>query len=260
MRVLRPAAESVDLVVGGERIAMTHEHRGVWVATLPGDEVPDYRLSVSYGSDSLPADDPFRFLPTLGEVDLHLIAEGRHEQLWQVLGAHTHVYDSPTARCRACPSRSGHPTPRAFGWSGTSTTGTAPAPRCGRWALGVWELFVPEIGDGTRYKYEILGRDGVRRSRPTRSRSTPRSPATASVVFTSDYAWQDADWLQRRAAADPHNGPMSIYEVHLGSWRPGLSYDELAEHLTNYVVGQGFTHVEFLPVMEHPSAAPGAIR
>jgi 1,4-alpha-glucan branching enzyme len=254
IRVLRPAATSVAAVINGEPVEMTHEARGVWVCTVPGTDVPDYRLSVSYGGDSLPADDPYRFLPTLGEVDLHLISEGRHEQLWEVMGAHTHTYDSPAGPVHGvsfavwAPNAQGVRVVGDFNyWDGTGT------PMRTMGATGVWELFVPEIGDGTRYKFEILGRDGVRRLKADPfARYTEVPPATASVVFTSDYQWGDEEWLERRATTDVHNSAMSIYEVHLGSWRPGLDYQQLATELTDYVVGQGFTHVEFLPVMEHP--------
>ena len=254
VRVLRPAATAVDIVVGDDRYPMEHEHRGVWRTVLPFESVPDYRLSVSYGGDPLPADDAYRFLPTLGEMDLHLITEGRHEQLWQVMGAHTHVYDSPNGPIHGvsfavwAPNAQGVRVVGDFNyWDGTS----APMRTLG--SSGVWELFVPEIGAGSRYKYEILGRDGVRRLKADPfAQYTEVPPATASVVFESHYEWNDDEWLARRAVSDPHNGPMSIYEVHLGSWRPGLTYTELAEHLTNYVLGQGFTHVEFMPVMEHP--------
>ncbi|MCB0922508.1 MAG: 1,4-alpha-glucan branching protein GlgB, partial [Actinobacteria bacterium] len=132
-------------------------------------------------------------------------------------------------------------------WNGTST------PMRSLGSSGVWEVFVPEIGPGTRYKYEIIGRDGVRRLKADpMAQATEVPPATASVVFSSDYRWADADWMTQRAERPAHASPMSIYEVHLGSWRQGLSYQQLAEELTNYVVAHGFTHVEFLPVMEHP--------
>ena len=254
IEVLRPSTTSVDVRLGDERIPMVHEFRGVWQTVIDNPEVPDYRLSVSYGGDPLPADDPYRFLPTLGEVDVHLITEGRHEQLWKVLGAHKHIYDSINGPIHGvsfavwAPNAQGVRVVGDFNyWDGTAT------PMRSMGASGVWELFVPEIGDGTRYKYEILGRDGVRRLKADPfAEYTEVPPATASVVFTSGHEWGDSEWMARRAASDPHNGPMSAYEVHLGSWRPGLNYRELAEQLTGYVVGQGFTHVEFLPVMEHP--------
>ncbi len=254
IRVLRPAATTVEAVVDGEHLPLVHEYRGVWQTVLASPEVPDYRLSVSYGGDALPADDPYRFLPTLGEVDLHLITEGRHEQLWKVMGAHTHVYQSVNGPIHGvsfavwAPNALGVRVVGDFNyWDGTAH------PMRSMGASGVWELFVPEIGEGTRYKFEILGRDSIRRLKADPfAAATEVPPATASVVYTSRYDWGDQEWLSRRAATDPHNGPMSIYEVHLGSWRPGLDYRQLADELTNYVVGQGFTHVEFLPVMEHP--------
>jgi 1,4-alpha-glucan branching enzyme len=118
---------------------------------------------------------------------------------------------------------------------------------------GVWELFVPDVGHGSRYKYEILGRDRVwRQKADPLAFATETPPATASVVFESSHAWKDDEWLARRSAASLHRGPMSIYEVHLASWRQGLSYAEAAEQLAEYVTEMGFTHVELLPVAEHP--------
>jgi 1,4-alpha-glucan branching enzyme len=118
---------------------------------------------------------------------------------------------------------------------------------------GVWELFVPGVGDGTNYKFEILGADNVwRRKADPMAQYAERPPATASKVFTSGYEWDDADWLTRRKSYDPLHSPMSVYEVHLGSWRAHLGYRELAEELVAYVADMGFTHVELLPVAEHP--------
>ncbi len=254
VRVLRPDATEVDVVVGEQRFAMQHEYSGVWVTELPMTTVPDYRLAVSYGGDKLPADDPYRFLPTLGEIDQHLISEGRHEQLWEVLGAHAHIYESPHGPVQGvafavwAPNAQGVRVVGDFNyWNGTST------PMRSLGSSGVWEVFVPEIGPGTRYKYEIIGRDGVRRLKADpMAQATEVPPATASVVFSSDYRWADSGWMTERAVTPAHAAPMSIYEVHLGSWRQGLSYQQLAEDLTDYVVAHGFTHVELLPVMEHP--------
>ncbi|HPE12241.1 MAG: 1,4-alpha-glucan branching protein GlgB [Actinobacteria bacterium] len=254
IRVLRPDATAVDVVVGGQNQPMEHEHAGVWVTELAGTDIPDYRLAVAYGGDKLPADDPYRFLPTLGEIDQHLIAEGRHEQLWDVLGAHEHRYETLNGPVRGvafavwAPNAQGVRVVGDFNyWNGTAT------PMRSLGSSGVWEVFVPEIGAGTRYKFEIIGRDGVRRLKADpMAQATEVPPATASVVFASDYEWDDATWMQTRTQHPVHASPMSIYEVHLGSWRQGLSYRQLAEELTDYVVAHGFTHVEFLPVMEHP--------
>jgi 1,4-alpha-glucan branching enzyme len=118
---------------------------------------------------------------------------------------------------------------------------------------GVWELFVPAVSVGERYKYRILGRDGMWREKADPlAQQTEAPPRTASVVTESRYDWKDADWLARRAEAQWYKEPISVYEVHLGSWRPGLSYVELADQLTDYVAEHGFTHVELMPVMEHP--------
>ncbi|MFT6564855.1 MAG: 1,4-alpha-glucan branching enzyme [Actinomycetes bacterium] len=254
VRVLRPNASGVDLVIGDEQYPMTHVHRGVWAAAIRGDEVPDYRLAVAYDGDSLPGDDPYRFLPSLGEMDQHLISEGRHEQVWQVMGAHTHIYETVHGPVHGvsfavwAPNAKGVRVVGDFNyWDGTST------PMRSLGSTGIWELFIPEIGDGTRYKFDVLGHDGIRRQKADPYASaTEVPPATASVVFTSDFSWDDSSWLEKRAATDPHTAAMSVYEVHLVSWKPGLSYDQLATELVDYVTANGFTHVEFMPVMEHP--------
>src|SRR4051812_28914296 len=261
VRTLRPFAKSVMLVLAdGERVALNHEWDGIWSTVLPSPEVPDYRLAVSYeGTGETVVDEPYRFLPTLGEIDLHLVKEGRHEQLWTVLGAHVRHY----------------PGSRAFDAlgeiTGTSFAVWAPNARAVRvvgdfnhWVgrghamrslggSGIWELFVPGIGAGTRYKFEIQGRDGHwRQKADPLAFATEVPPSTASVVTESTYTWDDEAWLRRRAETDAHSSPMSVYEVHLASWRQGLSYRQLADQLTGYVTDMGFSHVEFLPVAEHP--------
>jgi 1,4-alpha-glucan branching enzyme len=254
IRVLRPWARAVTVLVGDERHELTHEHEGVWVGVVPGGHVPDYRVQVDYDGASVKGDDPYRFLPTLGEVDLHLIAEGRHEELWTVLGAHVRRYDGlagevvGTSFAVWAPNAAGVRVVGDFNhWDGRAhpmrTLGSS----------GVWELFVPDVGEGTHYKYEVLGRDGVwRQKADPLAQRTERPPATASVVTTSTYEWGDRSWLDDRAARDALTSPMSIYEVHLGSWRQGLDYRSLAEELVGYVQDIGFTHVELLPVAEHP--------
>jgi 1,4-alpha-glucan branching enzyme len=255
IRALRPGATAVTVVLGDERHPAEHEHAGVWVSRLPTTEVPDYRLLVDYGDGfEHEQDDPYRYLPTLGEMDLHLIGEGRHEELWKVLGAHVRSYDTPggpvtgTSFAVWAPSARGVRVNGDFnGWS------SAAHPMRGLGSSGVWELFVPGIGNGTKYKYDVLGADGVwRQKADPMAQHTEHPPATASVVYTSDYAWSDEQWCARRTSTDWLRAPMSTYEVHLGSWRQGLSYKELAEQLVDYVCEAGFTHVELLPVMEHP--------
>ena len=118
---------------------------------------------------------------------------------------------------------------------------------------GVWELFVPGLEPNATYKFELLTQDGrwVKRADPM-ARWTEVPPATASRVVNSIFTWSDQAWLDARAARDPHNSPMSVYELHLGSWRPGLGYREAADQLIDYVHELGFTHVEFMPLAEHP--------
>ena len=243
IRALRRGATDVAVLVGEERFAMRRVHdAGIFEATLPAT-VLDYRLE----ADGSVADDPYRFPPTVGELDLHLIREGRHERLWTVLGAQTKAGGvsfavwAPNARgVRVVGDFSGWGADE--GWPMRSLGGS-----------GVWELFVPDAHPGHRYKFRILGPDGEWREKADPlAQHTEAPPATASVVYRSGYEWKDADWLRRRAELHPHQEPISAYEVHLGSWRPGLSYVELADQLTEYVVEMGFTHVEFMPVMEHP--------
>ena len=254
VRTLRPWATEVTVVVGADRHPMRHESYGVWVVVLPVAEVPDYRLEVAYDGPARTVDDPYRFLPTLGEIDLHLIGEGRHEELWRVLGSHTRSYEGIAGTVQGtsfavwAPSAQGVRLTGDFNyWDGRAH------PMRAMGSTGVWELFVPGLGDGTHYKFEVLGKDGVWRQKadPVAFRAEV-PPATASVVFTSDYEWGDDAWLKQRENTDPLRSPMSTYEVHLGSWRQGLSYRELAEQLVGHVKYLGFTHVELMPVAEHP--------
>jgi len=255
IRALRPDAERVALVIGDQQHEMTHEHLGVWVAVLDVKDVPDYRLLVNYGDGfEHRQDDPYRYLPSLGEMDLHLISEGRHEQLWEVLGAHVRTYDSAAGPITGTSFAVWAPSARGVRVSGDFNGWNAAAfPMRTLGSTGVWELFIPGVGSGAKYKYDVLGSDSEwRQKADPLAQHTEHPPATASVVYTSDYEWNDVDWCTKRAQTDWLRSPMSTYEVHLGSWRQGLSYKELAEQLVEYVTEAGFTHVEFLPVMEHP--------
>jgi 1,4-alpha-glucan branching enzyme len=259
IRALRPLAESVTaLLPDGRRVPMPHLHEGVFAVTLPGaavekEEVPDYLVAARYPAGSgtvgpeVVTDDPYRHLPTLGDVDLHLIGEGRHEELWQALGAQVRG-EAGTSFAVWAPNARGVRVIGEFNhWDGRAH----PMRSLGR--SGVWELYIPGVGPGMTYKYDICGPDGTWQAKadPLAKRAQV-PPATASVVFASEHEWGDQGWLDLRAERDPLTSPMSIYEVHLGSWRPGLSYTELADQLTAYVRQLGFTHVEFLPVAEHP--------
>jgi 1,4-alpha-glucan branching enzyme len=255
VRVLRPHADEVHVVrEGGEGHPLVRVHdAGLFSGVVPGPPA-DYRLAVRYGERVDVVDDPYRWLPTLGAVDLHLIGEGRHERLWDVLGAHVRSYETPAGTVTGTSFAVWAPTAQGVrvtgdfdGWAGW----THPMRVLG--GSGVWELFVPGVGTGTHYKFRVLGRDGRWRDKadPMAFRSEV-PPATASVVDVDRHEWADAEWMAARARKQAHAEPMSVYEVHLGSWRQGLTYKEAAEQLVAYLDETGFTHVELLPVAEHP--------
>ncbi len=191
----------------------------------------------------------------LGEIDLHLINEGRHERLWDALGAHVGT-EGTTFRVWAPHAQEVQLRGGFNDWDGSRT------PMVASGTSGVWECFVPGVGSGEGYKFHVRGADGHWRDKADpMAFHTEVPPHTASVTFASTHTWGDDEWMAERAQqARPDQLPMSVYEVHLGSWRhhPGgpadspYTYDDLAEHLTAYVVEMGFTHVELLPVMEHP--------
>ncbi|MFI5538662.1 1,4-alpha-glucan branching protein GlgB [Nocardia sp. NPDC051900] len=255
VRVLRPHAETVSVRVGGDDHVLKSVGHGVFAAVLPYPEIDDYRVVTTYpGGQTVIGADGYRFLPTLGELDLHLIGEGRHERLWDVLGAHPRRYSTldgdvaGTSFAVWAPNARGVTVIGDFdGWSGT----TAPMRTLG--SSGIWEVFIPGVEPGAKYKYRVHGADGrtVDHADPL-AFATELPPATASVVTESHYVWQDSAWLEQRAATDPTRAPMSVYEVHLGSWRPGLGYRELADQLAEYVRATGYTHIELLPIAEHP--------
>lgn len=254
VRTLRPLADGVTVVTAAGRATASHEVDGVWCAVLPGTDVPDYRLEVTYGDATTVVDDPYRFWPTVQELDRHLVREGRHEQLWQVLGANVRTYPGELGEVRGTSFAVWAPNARAVRVVGDLNhwQGRTHAMRS-LGDSGIWELFVPGVEAGARYKFELLGPDGSwRQKADPLAKGTEVPPATASVVVESRYTWSDDAWMAARAQRDPHAGPVSIYEVHLGSWRQGLSYRDLAHQLTEYVLGLGFTHVELLPVAEHP--------
>ncbi|MER7488049.1 1,4-alpha-glucan branching enzyme [Streptomyces sp. NPDC126497] len=250
-RALRPFAREVSVIVDGARTPLVPEGDGLFSRVLPLAAIPAYTLAVAYEDDeAVETHDPYRFLPALGELDLHLIGEGRHEELWTALGAHpmTHQGVTGTRFTVWAPNALGVRVAADFThWDGTAF------PMRSLGSSGVWELFLPGVGEGTCYKFEIHSRHGHRflKADPM-ARRTEAPPNTASVVTASHYEWGDAEWFARRAATPVHEAPFSVYEVHLPSWRPGLTYRELAEQLPAYVKDLGFTHVELMPVAEHP--------
>lgn len=262
IRTFRPHAAKVDALIGGERYPMQHLESGLFAVAVPFTNLIDYRLEIGYpgaddSDDSLVTHttaDAYRFLPTLGELDLHLFAEGRHERLWEILGAHRRTFttaDGPVTGVSFAvwaPNAKGVSLIGEFNhWHGNE------APMRVLGSSGVWELFWPGFPPDGLYKFRVHGADGsvTDRADPM-AFATEVPPQTASRVTESTYEWHDEDWMTRRASLNPVFEPMSTYEVHLLSWRPGLTYRQLATELTEYVVEQGFTHVEMLPVAEHP--------
>ncbi|KQQ69112.1 1,4-alpha-glucan branching protein GlgB [Microbacterium sp. Leaf320] len=251
IRARRPLAASVAAVFGdGTRLELEHVAHGIWEGNHDGPPVP-YRIATAYGADDeTVVGDPYRHLPTLGDIDVHLIAEGRHERLWEVLGAHPRVVESEVGVGFAVWA----PNATAVrvvgdhnGWNGE------PHAMRSMGVSGIWELFIPDLPVGTTYKYEIRTRDGawIFKADPM-AQAAQVPPETASVVTESTYAWSDGAWMTRRAATHAVAQPLSVYEVHLGSWRGGLSYRDAAEPLIAHVEEAGFTHVEFMPLAEHP--------
>ena len=186
------------------------------------------------------------------DLDLHLIGEGRHEQLWKVLGAH--VQRDSVGEIAGTSFSVWAPNAQAVSLIADHNfwdRGINPMMATG--SSGIWQIFIPEVGVGLKYKFAVCGIDGrwVDHADPM-ARATQIPPLTASIVEETAYTWGDSAWIKQRATFQPWRAPVSVYEVHLGSWKLGLSYSELAVELVDYVKSTGFTHVEFLPVTEHP--------
>ena len=225
------------------------------VAKLP----PRYRLRVEDDAGVRTIDDPYRFPPLLGELDAWLIGQGNHLELYHVLGAHPRTIDGVAGTAFALWAPNATRVSVVGDWN--RWDGRVHPMRLRR-ECGVWELFLPAVGPGARYKYELLGPDGrllPLKADPLAFRSELRPGNASSVAAPSAFTWDDADWLATREARQRRDAPIQIYEVHLGSWRRVpeegdrfLTYRELADQLIPYVVDLGFTHVELLPLTEHP--------
>jgi 1,4-alpha-glucan branching enzyme len=248
--------DAADGVVAAELLAL--DPAGFFSGDVPGRRAAfRYRLRLTIGDASGEVEDAYRFGPVLGELDVHLIAEGNHFGLYDTLGAHPRAIDGVAGVAFAvwAPNAKRVSVVGDFNdWDGRRH------PMRLRREAGIWEIFVPGAGLGARYKYEILGAAGA--VLPLKADpyafACERAPATASIVAEAGKQnWNDAAWLERRAAANRRDAPVSIYEVHLGSWKRAaenryLTYAELADELLPHVAALGFTHVELLPVSEHP--------
>ena len=261
LRVFRPGAEAVALLprqkgrkpVGLEALG----DEGLFAVALKADPGA-YRLKFSAQGQEWEEQDPFRFGPVLGEMDEHFLSEGSHLSLWTVLGAHPRRHGDVDGVHFAvwAPNAQRVSVVGDFNfWDGRRH------PMRKRGSTGVWEIFLPELAEGVRYKYEVQAADGslLPLKADPLGFGSEHPPATASVVRRLDgHDWRDEAWLEKRQAANRRDRPISIYEVHLGSWKRAedgarpLSYHELAEELVPYARDMGFTHIELLPITEFP--------
>ncbi|HEY6559353.1 MAG TPA: 1,4-alpha-glucan branching protein GlgB [Polyangiaceae bacterium] len=258
VRAFHPDAEHADLRLGGEYKPMQPLGGGLFGIFLPDRQLPlAYRLRFHFpGGANWERDDPYRFLPTVGELDLHLFNEGTHRRLWEVLGAHVRTLDGVAGTSFAvwAPNAGGVSVVGDFnGWDGRLYPMRSLGPS------GVFELFVPGVGPGALYKYEIRTRESsLRLKTDPFATYMELPPETASRVWQCGHSWGDDAWMKSRVERDPRREPMSIYEVHLGSWarvpedgNRSLTYREIAPKLVEYVKHLGFTHLELLPIAEH---------
>ncbi|MDQ2669304.1 MAG: 1,4-alpha-glucan branching protein GlgB [Gemmatimonadota bacterium] len=260
VRAMHPEATGGEVVAAsGATFRLERVQNWLWAAATPGHE-PGFRYRLRWrfaDGAAWETEDPYSFLPTVGEQDLYFFGEGTHRRLWTVMGARPLRHDgiegvsftvwAPTARrvsvvgdfCR---------------WDGRRL----PMRQLG--TSGVFELFVPGVPAGALYKFEIKTREGlIRVKTDPYARSLELPPGTASRVVQSSYLWNDQEWMARRPHRDIAHEPVSIYEVHLGSWarhpdegNRSLTYREIAPRLIEHVCGLGFTHIELLPIAEHP--------
>lgn len=257
LAVFAPGAQRLWVVQGRNEIeaAAYPGCEGLFEAILPRKS--PYRLRAEGHGATWAWEDPFRFGPVLGEMDEYLLGEGSHARIWQVLGAHVLEHEGARGTHFAvwAPNASRVSVVGEFNlWDGRRH------PMRRRGATGVWETFIPGVGEGLAYKYEILASDGTvlpHKADPV-GFGSEHPPANASVVRDLRGAhWHDADWMERRGALQNVDAPITIYEVHLGSWARAqdgrmLSYAELADRLVSYAADMGFTHIELMPISEHP--------
>lgn len=270
--VLGPSSDGAQIVVhipGAVRVWVINDTESAELTALPdapsvfvGPSVPFYRLRIEWpGGISEERHDPYRFGPVLGDIDEYLLGEGTHHRLWEALGAHpiTHEHVDGVHFAVWAPNAV-----RVSVVGNFNTWNETAHPMRSRGSTGVWELFIPGLREGEVYKYSVLGVGGTQvplKSDPV-GFGSEHPPQTASVVRRVDrHAWHDHEWVMGRGKAATTSAPVSIYEVHLGSWkridnpdgttRP-MSYAELANELVSYVADMGFTHIEIMPVSEHP--------
>ncbi|MDR3437755.1 1,4-alpha-glucan branching protein GlgB [Telmatospirillum sp.] len=264
LRCMLPSAAAVSVIDAetGELVAQLPRIHpdGFFAGPIGRSERFPYRLRIEDGlGGSRLIDDPYRFPPVVGELDRYLLGEGTHRLLYGRLGAHVTTLEGIAGVAFAvwAPNAKRVSVIGDFNqWDGRLHSMRL-HPGC-----GVWEIFIPGITQGSLYKFEIKGADG--KLLPAKTDpfgfAAELPPKTASVVYDlKDYDWNDAAWLEKRSSAMAREAAISIYEVHLGSWRRKpeegfrpLNYRELAVELGGYVQEMGFTHIELLPIHEHP--------
>ncbi|GIZ53276.1 1,4-alpha-glucan branching protein GlgB [Noviherbaspirillum aridicola] len=273
VRTFQPGARAVDVVARADRDGEGRvieslynvNQTGLFVSAAPMlGAVEEYALRIFWpdadgGEHVQYTEDPYGFGLLLGDLDMHLLAEGNHLELARCLGANPMTIDGVAGTRFAiwAPNARRVSVVGDFNmWDGRRH------PMRKRVEAGVWELFIPRVGSGTRYMYEIVGPDGnvlPLKADPV-ARATEAPPSTVSLVASDvPFRWTDESWMQGRAARHRPDAPLSIYEVHAGSWlrvpeedNRSLDWHELGDRLIPYVSGMGFTHIEFLPIMEHP--------
>ena len=255
-----PGAATMVAVAEGKnhRLDPVPDAPGVFSGKVPGTSPYILRGTAKDGA-TWDVGDAYRFGPVMGEMDEYLLSEGTHERIWQVLGAHAIEHEGAAGTHFAvwAPNARRVSVVGEFNlWDGRRHQMRR------RGATGCWEIFVPGVGEGAAYKYEIVGVDGS--TQPLKADpvgfGSQHAPENASVVRDiTGYGWDDDAWMAARGARQARNAPISVYEVHLGSWRRvhdaggrPLSYKELATELVDYVADMGFTHIELLPVSEFP--------
>jgi 1,4-alpha-glucan branching enzyme len=260
VRVLQPAAADCAVVVNGVVTALRPEGNGIFVGFFSGATLPfQYHLRfIAEDGSTWERGDAYRHAPVIGEMDLYLFREGTHRRLWEMLGAHLREIDGDEGTAFAVWAPNAERVSVVGDWCAWDGR-QFPMRRMGD--SGLWELFIPGVQDNALYKYELRTRDGgLRIKTDPIALKMEAAPNTASIVVRErTYPWRDERWMRERERRDWPHEPMLIYEVHLGSWarvpeegnRP-LGYREIAPRLAAHVKALGFTHIELLPVMEHP--------
>ena len=260
IRVLQPEAADCFVVRDGVSTAMRAEGDGLFVVFLPAAPLPlRYALRfLSADGRSWERGDPYRFELTIGELDRHLFGEGTHRRLWTMLGAHPRTMDGDEGTAFAVWAPNAERVSVVGDWCNWDGR-QFPMRRIGD--SGLWELFVPGVGANALYKFELRTRDGLLRvNTDPMALKMQQAPDTAAIVVSSaPYTWKDHAWMSARPGRSLVNEAVHVYEVHLGSWarvpeegNRFLTYREIAPRLAAHVKRLGFTHVELLPVMEHP--------